>query len=69
MKFRVIDGQTGKDADMEQIALKEPWAGGLVYCDMEGFALQQDGTLVLMDECGNFAYCPPDRFTLEWDRR
>lgn len=64
--FTVIDKLTGQAADMEQIALKEKWADGLIYCDMEGFALEQDGTLLLLDECGNFAYCPPDRFELRW---
>jgi hypothetical protein len=33
-----------------------------IYCDMEGFAILEDGTLILVDECGSFAYCPPDRF-------
>ena len=26
--------------------------------DLEGFALQEDGTLLLCDECGRFAYVP-----------
>jgi len=64
MKFEVIDKTTGQFADIEQIALTEAWADKLIYCDMEGFALEQDGTLLLLDECGNFAYCPEDRFEL-----
>ena len=60
--FYVIDKLTGKEADMYEIALKEEWAKNLVYCDMEGFALQEDGSLILVDECGAFAYCPEDRF-------
>jgi len=62
MKFTVIDLITMKLADAEQIALSEPWADGLIYCDMEGFAIQEDGTLILMDECGKFRYCPEGRF-------
>lgn len=66
IRFRVIDNQTGAEADMEQIALKEAWAEGLVYCDMESFAVEQDGTLLLLDECGNFVYCPLKRFQVVW---
>ena len=37
--FRVIDLQTGLEADTREIALKEEWAGKLIYCNMEGFAI------------------------------
>lgn len=60
--FSVIDKKTGAYPDLEKIAIEEDWAQGLIYCDMEGFALMEDGELVLMDECGRFKYCPPDRF-------
>jgi hypothetical protein len=60
--FTVTDTFTGKEPDIEEIARNEDWARELVWCDMEGFALRQDGTLVLLDECGNSAYCPPGRF-------
>jgi hypothetical protein len=65
MKFKVIDNQTGEEADTSEIALHEEWAETLLYCDMEGFAIQMDGTLVMMDECGKFVYCPEGRFTIE----
>ena len=64
MTFTVIDKKTGVYPDLWKIALKEKWAHGLCYCDMEGFALSEDGTLILMDECGKQAYCPPDRFEI-----
>lgn len=64
--FRVIDKKTGKEANPERIARKEEWAEGLLYCDMDGFAIMEDGSLILMDECGNFRYCPEDRFEIEW---
>lgn len=60
--FIVIDKRTGKEADEYEIALHEKWANDLVYCDMEGFAIEQDGTLILLDECGQFVYCSSDRF-------
>jgi len=60
--FHVIDKTTGKEPDLERIVLDEEWASDLIYCDMEGFALLEDGNLILLDECGNWAYCPYDRF-------
>lgn len=60
--FTVIDTHTGKAPDIEEIARMEDWARQLVWCDMEGFAICEDGTLLLLDECGNSAYCPPGRF-------
>lgn len=65
--FHVIDRKTGKEADTYRIALKEKWATGLVYCDMEGFAIGEDGSLMLLDECGNFVYCDRERFEVVWD--
>ena len=65
--FHVIDNKTGEEADLWEIALKEDWAKALCYCDMEGFAIEQDGTLLLLDECGRHEYCDPDRFEVIWD--
>ena len=67
MKFKVIDTTTGNYPDLEKIALTEEWAKDLMYCDMEGFAIEEDGDLMLMDECGNFRYCPDDRFKIEFE--
>lgn len=60
--FEVKDNLTGDYADIETIASTEEWAKGLIYCDMEGFAITQDGHLILLDECGKYKYCPADRF-------
>ena len=63
MTFSVIDTTTGEYPDLWKIALEEEWAKRLCYCDMEGFAIEEDGALVLMDECGQCVYPPdPDRF-------
>lgn len=67
MQFKVIDNQTGEAADPMQIALKEKWADHLIYCDMEGFAILEDGGLALLDECGNYAFCPAGRFKIVED--
>lgn len=62
--FDVIDTKTGEYPDLEKIALTEEWAQGLVYCDMDGFAVQEDGSLILLDECGNCVSCPTGRFDI-----
>lgn len=62
--FIVIDSRTGKEADEYEIALHEKWANKLMYCDMEGFAILQDGSLILCDECGQFEYCDMERFKI-----
>ena len=67
MTFNVIDPKTGEYPDLEHIALTEEWAKGLMYCDMEGFYINEDGNLILMDECGNYAYCPDDRFQVNFE--
>lgn len=65
MTFTVIDKQTGEYPDVEKIALEEDWAKYLIYCDIDQFAINEDGNLLLMDDCNNIAYCPPDRFEIK----
>lgn len=62
--FVVIDKTTGKEANLSEIALREKWAKNLIYCDMDGVAVTQDGALLILDECGRFEYCPSDRFEI-----
>lgn len=64
LEFTVIDKKTGEYPDVEKIALKEEWAKNLIYCDIDSFAIMEDGTLVLIDDCGNIAYAPKDRFEI-----
>ena len=64
--FTVIDVKTGEYPDLMNIALHEDWAKGLIYCDMEGFAIMEDGSLILMDECDNCRCCPVGRFEIVW---
>jgi hypothetical protein len=67
--FRVIDTKTGMEADEVEIALHEEWAKGLIYCDMDGWAICQDGeTIMLLDECGRHEFPPAGRFKVEWLR-
>ena len=67
MKFRVIDNKTGKEADAYEIALHEEWAKCLIYCDMEGFVITENGDLMLADECGNVVYCDAERFKVVFE--
>ncbi len=61
--FRVVWASNGEPADdLEGIALNCEWAKGLMYCDMQGFAVEPDGTLLLLDECGNHRYPPEGLF-------
>lgn len=65
MRFKVIDLLTEKEPDIRNIALTEEWAKSLLYCAMEGFHIEEDGTLCLADECGSYVYCPHERFKVE----
>lgn len=65
--FIVIDNKTGEEADTYDIALHEDWAKHLCYCDMEGWAIEEDGALLLVDECGRFAYADRERFKVKWE--
>ena len=65
--FIVIDTKTGEEADTYDIALHDEWAQHLCYCDMEGWAIEDDGTLLLVDECGRFEYADRERFKVVWD--
>ena len=67
--FCVFDKKKNKEADCYKIALKEDWAKCLCYCDMNGFAITQDGMLILLDECGRYTYCPDNRFKVVAEAR
>lgn len=61
MKFRVLNPD-GSKPNLMLIALEEWWASQLDPCGMDGFSMEEDGTLDLMDRSGRYA-CPPiDRF-------
>lgn len=66
-EFEVIDNRTGGYPDCEKIALTEEWAKHLIYCDIDCFAITEDGDLILIDDCNNVAYPPSDRFTVKVD--
>lgn len=64
--FDVIDKTTGLKPNLRKIALEEEWAKNLMYCDMDGFMFDQDGSLYLVDDCNTLASCPEGRFEVKW---
>ena len=57
MSFQVLDKTTMKEIDLDDF-IKLAKNNGLMQFDLEGFALQEDGTLLLCDKCGRFTYVP-----------
>lgn len=62
--FTIIDVNTGVVANTERIVAEEEWAKSLSG-SMQWFAITQNGLLILLDECGNYARCPFNRFVME----
>lgn len=62
-------GETGalNERSLEDYALEEFKDAGLVYCDMEGWALSDDGSLMLVDECGNHAWADGARYEVRFN--
>lgn len=66
MTFRVIDTKTGKEPTsrvIDNLAKK----GGLLIFDIDQFFVGEDGSLILMDDCGNVTYVDTKRFKVEVD--
>lgn len=67
MTFRIIDVKTGKeptDRVIDNIARK----GHLLTMDIDQFAVCEDGQIILLDDCGNIAYCDMKRFSVEIEK-
>jgi hypothetical protein len=37
---------------------------GLMDCDLDQFAITEDGQLIILDDCGNFCYVPPGEYKI-----
>jgi hypothetical protein len=70
MLFEVIDRRTGGSPifDFNHI-FKEKWfkESNLIYCDISGWGIDEDGNLFLMDDCNNIAYPPRKRFKVRFN--
>jgi hypothetical protein len=69
VRFKVIDNKTRLEADANSIVNEEEWADSLCYCDIEGFAILEDGNIILLDECGNYEFCPEGRFSVVFEEK
>lgn len=65
--FYVIDKQTNDEADRAELILTEEWANHLLAMDPGEWAIDEDGQLLLIDDCNNIAYAPPGRFRILWE--
>lgn len=69
IQFTVIDKRTGKEPIFDHNHIfKEKWfkQSNLIWCDLEGWVISEDGVLMLADECGNLGYPPSDRFEVRF---
>ena len=57
MSFQVLNKKTMKEVSLDDFT-ELARNNDLMEFDMDGFALQEDGTLLLCDECSRFAYVP-----------
>lgn len=64
MTFTVIDKDTGKEVSGEVIQ-NIAKNGGLMLHDIDQFAVCEDGSLILIDDCGNLTYCVQDAFDIQ----
>ena len=73
--FRVLDTRTGKYVrgfrDMEDEVMHDDGPrgqyAGLVWCDLCGWLLDDEGDLFLSDSCGNYA-AAPEHFKVIYDQ-
>lgn len=63
IRFKVIDTTTGREVSSEKIEniAKE---NKLMDMDIDQFFIGEDGQLILVDECGNIAYCDMQKLGL-----
>ena len=68
MTFIVIDTDTGKEVNVQDINRHSTWFKPLF--NIKGWAVEPDGTLLLLDDCGQYTYAPQDgRFRVEWKEK
>jgi len=59
-KIAVIDKTTNRKITAEDFLMKE--ADMVDYCGFEDIGMQEDGTPIVFDKCGNFGYLNPDKY-------
>jgi len=69
--FRIIDNKINREPtyeDLIEIVQNEEWARDLVWTDIDGWAIDEYGSILLMDDCGNVRYAPRGRFSILWEK-
>lgn len=66
MTFTVIDKKTGREVS-ERLIRKIAKRGNLMEMDIDQFAVCEDGSIILLDDCGNVAYCNDCDFEIRID--
>ena len=63
--FKVIDTWSGREANISELT-EENWVSDRLYIyEIDGWWVSEDGNLILMDDCGKFAYAHMERFKIE----
>lgn len=60
MIYEIIDTRTGNRANEYEL-VQEPWAEKTHVCDWPAFAVEEDGDVMLTDDCGNYDMVPEGR--------
>ena len=58
--FSVIDPSTGLYPDIATLR-KEPWAKHIITGSLVFFGIDEDGYLMMLDNCGHYAWVPEHR--------
>lgn len=64
MTFRVIDKKTGKEPT-DRVITNIARNGGLMEMDIDQFFVGEDGSIILVDDCGKAVWCDMNRFEIQ----
>ncbi len=70
MNFKVIDKRTGKEPIFDHNHIfKEKWfkESSLIWCDIDGWYVSEDGQLALTDDCGHTVWVDRNRFEVVYE--
>lgn len=62
--FKIIDRKTGKEPT-DRVIVAQARLGNLITCDIDGFYVNEDGQIILVDDCGNCTWLDVNRFKVE----
>jgi len=67
MSIKIINKKTNLEVSVYDVALEMYKAGSnIIYCDIECVLQEKtDGTVYILDECGNWAYLDMEKYRIE----